>query len=237
MGRDNLCPKKVSLGVTVDGCCAEYVRAPARYTWPIADDITDEEGALVEPLAVAVKAVRRVGNPAGRRVMILGVGPIGLLALQVLKLSGATVFPADLMERNPSLGKQLGADGIVNVTKYDRKESAESLTGGEGIDVVVETAGVTKTFEQAIEIVKPCGRVILVDLPHGVANIPPESIARKEIEIFGSFAYFYEDFLQALQLMGHVEVVPLISHRFSLEDIRQAFNILEKGEGIKVMIN
>ncbi len=237
MGRDNQCPSRISLGVTVDGCFAEYVKAPARYVWPMADDISDEEGALVEPLAVAVRAVRRMGNPAGRRVMIFGAGPIGLLVVQLLKLNGATVFLADLIERNLLLGEQLGADEVINVSKYDPKEGAVSLTGGKGIDVVVETAGITKTFEQAIEIVNPGGRIILVGLPRDVANIPPETIVRKEIEIFGSFIYFYEDFYRAMQIIKKVEISPLISHRFPLEDIGQAFNILEKGEGIKVVIN
>ncbi len=237
MGRDHLCPRRISLGVTVDGCFAEYVKAPARYVWPITDDITDEQAALVEPLAVAVKTVRRMGNPAGRRVMILGAGPIGLLVVQLLKLNGATVSLADLIERNLLLGRQLGADEVVNVTKYDPRENAGSLTGGEGVDVVVEIAGVTKTFEQAIEIVNPGGKIILVGIPPGVANIPPEPIVRKEIEIIGSFIYSYEDFHRALQLVGQVEVAPLISHRVPLEDIGQAFDILDKGEGIKVVIN
>lgn len=238
-GRGNLCPNNVSLGVTVDGCFAEYVKAPARYVWPIADNISDEEGAAVEPLAVAVRAVRRMGNPLGRRVMILGAGPIGLLLLQVAKRGGATVLLADLIEERLALGKEFGADGVINPSRDDPRQSAASLTEGQGIDVVVETAGGTKTFEQAIEIVKAAGRIILIGLSPDVANIPPDPIVRKEIEIFGSLIYSHEDFYRAIQLIGEgkVEVAPLITHRFSLKDIGEAFDIADKGEGIKVMIN
>lgn len=238
-GRDNLCPSKISLGVTIDGCFAEYVKAPARYVWPIPDGISDEQGTMVEPLAVAIRAVGKMGELLGKRVMILGGGPIGLLVLQLAKRTGAIVFLTDLIEERLMLGKELGADGVVNVGKYDPREGATSLTGGKGIDVIVETAGVTRTVEQAIEIVRSGGRIVLVGIPSSVANIPPASLVWKEIEIFGSFIYSYEDFHQAIQIIneGKVKVDPLISHRFSLKDIGKAFDVLEQGKGVKVIIN
>lgn len=239
VGRENLCANNVSLGVTVDGCFAEYVKVPERYIWPIADHISDEEGAAVEPLAVAVKAVRRMGNPLGKRVLIFGAGPIGLFLLQVAKQAGATVFLADLIEERLSLGKELGADSVINVNREVIKEKVLPMTEGKGMDAVVEAAGGAKTFEQAIEIVKPGGRIILVGLSPDVTNISSDPIVRKEIEIFGSFIYSHKDFCQAIQLIseGRVKVAPLITHRFSLKDIAMAFDIADKKQGIKVMIN
>jgi L-iditol 2-dehydrogenase len=239
MGRENLCPNKVSLGVTVDGCFAEYVKAPARYVYPLADSISDEDGATVEPLAVAVRAVRRMGNPLGKRVMILGAGPVGLLLLQVAKRAGATILLADLIEGRLSLGKQLGADGIIIAGLDTLKQSTESLTGGQGVDVVVETAGGTKTFEQAIEIVKAGGKIILIGLSPDVATIPPASIVYKEIDICGSLIYSHEDFSLAIEFIreGKVKIGPLITHSFSLKDIGEAFGIADKGQGIKLMID
>lgn len=235
MGRENLCPSRVSLAANVDGCFAGYVKAPARYVWPIPEDMTDEQGALVEPLAVTVRAVGRIGEPLGRRVMILGAGPIGLLVLHVAKRAGATVWLVDLIEERLALGRELGADGVIDASRDDPRQSAD----GQGIDVVVEAAGTAKTFEQAIEIVRPGGRIVLIGLTADVANIASERIMRKEIEIFGSFIYSYEDFYRAIQLIseGRLKVAPLISHRFPLRDIGEAFDVADKGQGIKVMIN
>lgn len=238
MNRENLCFNKIRLGVDVAGCFAEYVKAPERYIWPIPDSIPDEWGSMIEPLAVAIRAVRRIDSLLGRRVMVLGGGPIGLFVLQVAKQGGATVFLADLIEERIELAAELGADKVIHVNHHDLCEYIRSQTSGEGVDVVVEAAGATRTIEQAIEMVKPGGKIILVGLPSGIMGLPPASIVRKEIEISGSLIYSYEDFHQAVQIVaeGRVKLSPLISHVFSLEDIDQAFNTLEKRQGIKVLI-
>jgi L-iditol 2-dehydrogenase len=239
MGRENLCPSKVSLGVTVDGCFAEYVKIPARYAWPIADNISDEEGATIEPVAVAVRAVQKMGNLLGRWVMILGAGSIGLFVLQVARSAGAKVVVADIIEERLTSGRKLGADGMINVSQDALEQSIVSLTEGQGIDIVVETAGGAKTFEQAIEMVNAGGKIILLGLPHDATNISSDLIVRKEIEIVGSIIYSHEDFSQAIQLIreGRVTVAPLITHSFSLNDIKEAFDMSDKGQGIKIMID
>jgi len=239
MGRENLCPNKVSLGVTVDGCFAEYVKIPARYAWSILDNISDDEGAAIEPVAVARRAVQKMGNLLGRWVMILGAGSIGLFVLQVAKEAGAKVVVADIIEERLTLGKKSGADGVINVSRDGLEQSIMSLTEGQGIDVVVETAGGAKTLEQAIEIVKAGGKIILLGLPHDPTNIASDLIVRKEIEIVGSIIYSHEDFSQAIQLIreDRVAVAPLITHSFSLNDIQEAFDMSDKGQGIKMMID
>jgi L-iditol 2-dehydrogenase len=155
------------------------------------------------------------------------------------KLAGATVLLADLVEERLILGKRLGADGIINVSESDPRGSALSLTEGKGVDAVVETAGITHTFEQAIEMVKPGGRVILVGLTPKAASISVEPLVRKEIEIFGSFIYSYQDFSRAIKVIhkGKGIFSPLISHRFPLKDTGKAIETTEKGKGIKVMVN
>jgi len=239
MGRENLCPSKVSLGVTVDGCFAEYVKIPARYAWPILGNVSDEEGASIEPVAVAVRAVQKMGNLLGRWVMILGAGSIGLFVLQAAKGAGAKVLLADIIQERLTLGKTLGADGMINVSRDALEQSIASHTEGQGIDVVVETAGGAKTFEQAIETVNTGGKIILLGLPHDATSISSDLIVRKEIEIVGSIIYSHEDFSQAKQLIGEgrVSVAPLITHSFSLNDIQEAFDTSDKGRGIKIMID
>jgi len=239
MGKDNLCPSKVRLGVDIDGCFAEYVKAPARYVWPIPDEISDQQGAMVEPLAVAVRAVRKMGNPLGKRVLLLGGGPIGLLTLQLAKQTGAAVILADLVEERLALGRKLGAREVLDVNKCDLAKRVMWLTKGEGIDVVIEAAGATQTIELAIEVVRPGGMIVLVGLPHGTVRIPPTRIVRKEIEIQGSIIYSYDDFRQSIWLIreGMIDVDSLITHKFPLKEIGKAFDVLTTArKGIKVIV-
>ena len=239
MGKDNLCPSKVRLGVDIDGCFAEYVKAPARYVWPIPDEISDQQGAMVEPLAVAVRAVRKMGNPLGKRVLLLGGGPIGLLTLQLAKQAGAAVILADLVEERLALGRKLGACEVLDVNKYDLTKRVMWLTKGEGIDVVIEAAGAIQTVELAVEVVRPGGVIVLVGLPHGTVSIPPTRIVRKEIEIRGSIIYSYDDFRQSVRLIseGMIDVDSLITHKFPLKDIGKAFDVLTtERKGIKIIV-
>ena len=197
------------------------------------------EGAAIEPVAVAVRAVQKMGNLLGRWVMILGAGSIGLFVLQVAKEAGAKVVVTDIIEERLTLGKKLGARAIINSSRDSLNQSIALLTEGQGIDVVVETAGGAKTLEQAIEIVNAGGRIILLGLPHESTNVSSDLIVRKEIEIYGSIIYSHEDFSQAIQLIreGRVTVAPLITHSFSLNDIKEAFDMSDKGQGIKMMID
>jgi L-iditol 2-dehydrogenase len=239
-GRENLCPHRIKLGVVVDGCLAEYVKAPANYVYPIPERLSDEVGALVEPAAVAIRALGKIVNPFEKRVLIFGAGAIGLFALQVAKRMGATVFITDLLENRLSLAKEFGADGVINARTQDPVETAKRLAGKQGVDAILETAGgTTKPFELAMEVVKPGGRVILVGYSPDAAAVHTDVISRNEIEIIGSTIYCHEEFSRAIELLseGKINGHSLITHTFFLQDIGKALDIAEKGEGIKVMIN
>jgi L-iditol 2-dehydrogenase len=238
-GKENLCPHRIRLGVVINGCLSEYVKVPANYVYRIPESLSDEVGALVEPAAVALRAVGKITNPFEKRVLILGAGPIGLFALQLAKRMGATVFVADLLDNRLALAKALGADGIINARMNNPVKMAMCPASDQGIDVVLETAGGTvETFQLAMEVIKPGGRVILVGHSSDAATVHTDFISRNEIEIVGSIIYCHEEFSRAIQLLNEDKINgrSLISHKFFLKDIKKAMEIAEKGEGIKIMI-
>ena len=238
-GRDNICTNSRGLGVTIDGCLAEYILAPARYVWRLPDGMGLEKGALIEPLAVAERAVCRAGNIAGRRVMVLGGGPIGLFALQVAQEYGAEVTLADPLVERLERATGLGAAHVIDVTVEDTVTAGRALTGGQGFDVVIETAGVSETVPIGISLTRPGGRVVLTGLPAEAAIVETRWIVWQELDLVGSFIYEAENFEQASRLLheGKIEGLGLVTHRFALDQAYEAFDLVARRAGLKVFIN
>jgi len=230
-GRDNVCPNGRGLGVTIGGCLAEFVVVPARYVWRVPDGMDLETAALIEPTAVAERAVRRAGAVSGRCVLVLGAGTIGLLVLQVASRLGAEVSVVDPVPERRRRAAELGA---VCATDPGDERSA---TGR--FDVVIETAGVPETVSAAVERVKPCGRVVLTGIPMDPASVATRWIVWRELELVGSFVYELSDFARASERLasGEVRACDLITGRYPLDGAAEAFASVERREGLKVLIN
>ena len=228
--RDNICPNGRGLGVTVDGCLAEFILAPVRYVWPIPERMSLETAALIEPTAVAVRAVRRAGKLAGRRILVLGAGSIGLLAVRAAVLAGADVVVGDLLPERRRRGIAWGAVSAV--------DPMSELPGEEPFACVIETAGVPAAVARAIECVEPGGRVVLTGIPMDPAAVETRWIVWRELEVFGSFIYERADFERACQQIecGNIRALDLVTHRFPLERAQEAFDVALAREGMKVLI-
>lgn len=237
-GKENLCQERLGLSVNIDGCFADYVAVPEGYTWHVPQGLSYEQAAVAEPLAVAVRAVKRARiTPAGT-VVIVGAGPVGLLTLQVAKASGAYAVVVDIIAWKLELAKQLGADIAISGNPEDLPAALEEATGQRGVSVVIETAGVPSTVEAALQLVAPGGRVILVGLAQTAAQIVPARIVSGEVELLGSYIYTHDEFGTALTLIERkiVNVDAIVSHRLPFDRLTEAFSILERGEGCKVLI-
>ncbi len=237
-GRENLCQRRLGLSVNIDGCFSDYIAVPEGYVWRIPQGLSYEHAATTEPLAVAVRAVRRARIVAGDTVAILGAGPVGLLALQVARVSGAHVVVADVIPWKLDLARKLGAHATIDGGKEDLESALARATENKGADAVIETAGVPATVEHSFRLVRPGGRVVLVGLAQVAANIVPAQAVLGEIEVLGSYIYTHEEFGAAMALMsrGAVDAGALITHRFPFAQLADAFSILERGEGCKVLI-
>lgn len=198
-GQQQRCENRKLLSAALPGSNAEYVTVPARFVHVLPDHVTFEQGTYVEPLACGVRAAELAEAQPGHRVLIVGLGPIGLFALQAMQAHGVTAVYA--VDRNPerlALAAELGAV-TLNPLEVDVKQELERLTGGAGVDVAVDAVGAGATRTQCIECVAYGGRVIFTGLHEADSTLPVNHIIRSEIVCVGAFAYSAANFKSALK--------------------------------------
>ncbi len=236
-GNRNLCAKRTAVGIDVAGGFAQLARVPARCCWTAPPGLSDNQLLLTEPLAVVVRGVARAGVKPGATAAVLGAGTLGLLALQVLRSRGARVLVVGRTERRLDLARQLGAEAVHSLTAGPASEAAKRFAGREGVEIVVETAGTPEAVAGAIELARPGGRVVLIGLPHEPSQVHFFWVVRRELTLIGSMIY-QDEFPEAMRLLneGAVRVEPLVTHRFPLEAIQDAFVAHRQPDSIKVAV-
>lgn len=240
-GDEHVCEKLQLLGVERNpGAFAEYVSVPqAERIHPLPDSVSDEEGALVEPLAVAVHAVKTAGLAGGETVAILGAGPIGLLVAQVAAAAGAgKLFISETDDERLKMAARLNG-AIIDVKKSDPVDEIKKGTGGYGADIVFDAAGVPDSAAQVIPLAGIKGKIIMVAIHKKPAEVAFRDLAYKELTIMGTRIYAKGDFEDAISLLagGRVGVKPLVTHVFSMKEALMAFEVVQHGKGAcKVLI-
>jgi len=241
-GRYNLCPDVVFMATPpVDGAWAEYVTIRSDFVFKLPDTMSYEEGALLEPLSVGLHAMKRAGVTPADRVLVTGLGPIGLLAVQAARIFGVKeIYATDVMPFRQELALEMGVTAVLNPATMDVKSKLDELTGGAGVDVVVETSGNAGAIASTIPTVKRGGRVVLVGLP--VADqigIDIGSLVDAELNVYGLFRYAntYPGAIAALG-GGNYPIEKVITHKFSLDQTKEAVEVArtQKDTSIKVMI-
>ena len=241
-GHPNLCRHIRFMSVPPDqGALAEYVVVAAERCFPLPDPLTTEDGAMLEPLGVALHAMRLAKMLVGDTVAIVGCGPIGLLTLQLVRASGAlSILATDKLDYRLQYARRYGAAATVNVSRGDPAAEAVRLTGGRGFDLTIEAASDGSAPEQAIRLARNGGKVLL-------AGIPPEneftltaSTARRKgltIKMVRRMKHTYPRAI-ALAEAGKVDLRGLITHRFPLERVNEAFDLVAHMEDgvVKAMV-
>ena len=237
-GNRNLCVARIAVGIDVDGGFAEEVRVPARCCWAAPAGIPDDQLLLTEPLAVVVRAVRRGEPVAGEAAAVFGIGSLGLLAIQVLKARGVKVLAVSRSDRRFGLAREVGADAVATSTAGADVAAARALSGREGVDLVVETAGTAQAVAHAVELCRPGGRIVLTGLPHEATALSFFWVVRRELRIIGSMIY-QDEFPEAMRLLatGAVRAERLVTHRFPLAQIERAFLAHSAPDSIKVALS
>jgi len=241
----NLCPDMQFCATPpVHGNLARYYVHAADFCYKLPPSVSLEEGALMEPLAVGVHACRRAGVSLGKRVLICGAGPIGLVNLLTAQAMGASeVVITDIMENRLEVARNMGATHVYKVgtdkTAEQMSADVESLLGGNKPDITIECSGVEASIRFGIFSTKSGGCLVLVGLGKPEVTMPIVNAAVREVDIRGIFRYAncYPTAI-AMVASGKVDVKPLITHRFQLEETLQAFETAKTGAGgaIKVMI-
>lgn len=211
------------------GAYAQYLTAPAEMVMKIPEEITDLEASLIEPLTVAVHMVRMSDIRLGDKTVILGAGPIGLLAQQCARLAGAAkVYVSDINPARLKAALELGATQVFDPTRVDLVKEIVALTDGLGADLAFECAGAKPTLQQALELVKMGGRVMVVSLAWEPVDCLPVEWVGREVEMKACYGHLNSEWLISLALMQEkrIQTKPMISKIVWLAEIQEAFQEL-----------
>lgn len=236
--QSNQCLDLSVVGVTRSGAFAEYVAVPERACYPIPDKLTDTQAAFIEPLACVVYALRRMRvNPADR-VLIIGAGPMGLLLVQALRHSGASLITIlEQQKHRLDMAMSMGANAAVLAD--DKQDSNLKTLAPRGFDIVIDATGVPAVIENAFRYLKPRGQFLQFGVaPIGKSiKINPYDIFRNDWTIIGSFALCYT-FQPSIDWLanGVIDVDPLVSHTVPMDDFAEVFDMFGRGQTLKVHI-
>ena len=228
-GQFSLCPRRREgiIGVSPghDGAYAEYVRVrdPGQRLFKLPAGLAAKEAALIEPLSIGLHGVRHSRFRSGDCVLIIGAGMIGLGVLQFLKMEGTSkIIMLEISEKKTRLARALGADVVLNPISEGEhlKERMVDLTGGIGVDIVFDCAGVASAFQTSMECVKSGGQVLVIGLHEQKVPVDFLNLLHREIELKGVFSS-YNEFKEAIDIMasGKVQTDLFISDVISLVDI------------------
>lgn len=204
-GLNQLCPNRRLIGAHRPGAYAEFVAVPAQTVTRLPDGMSLRTGSLTEPTACGVRIGELAGDVAGARCLIIGAGPIGLLALQALQRKGAQeVFIADLDGERLAMGAALGGTPLAP-RSVDVVQTVKEATG-DGVVVAIDAVGAAVTRRQCVAATQPTGTVILSGLHEEVSEMPAADIIRREIVVRGSFAYSPANFAEAVHVLARGEM-------------------------------
>ncbi len=239
-GHPNLCENLIFAGHgKTDGALREWMAWSENCFFPLPDSISDADGAMLEPLGIAIHTVDLGKLKAGMTVGVFGCGPIGLLIIQMAKLSGAAnILATDKLVHRVEAAQGFGASNVFLAGDDSRLSEIRAATRGRGVDVAFEAAGAQEAVEDAFAAVRPGGKVILAGIPDDDKTSFSASTARRKgltIKLVRRMKHTYP---RAIELVskGLVDVRSIVTHRFPLENAREAFRVAERREGLKIII-
>lgn len=240
IGKKQLCTSLYAIGVNRDGGFAEYCYAPEAQCFLLAPDVPLEFGALGEPLACCIHGIDRAQIRVGDTVLVIGGGAIGLLMVQLAKLSGASqILLSEPVAMRRDIGLQLGADAAIDPIREDLSARIRDCTGVDGVDVVIECVGNTAATAQAFASAKRGATLLLFSVPKAGATHPLtlEDVYQKELKIVGSMIN-PDTHQRAVDMInqGRIQLAPIITHRFPVEQLKDAILMQMSSESLKVLV-
>ncbi len=238
-GKKQLCPSMEAIGVTRDGGFAQYSRIPAAQAFKLEPTVPWEAAAMAEPLACCLHGIDLAGIQVGDKVCVVGGGAIGLLMVQLAKLSGASqIVLSEPNEKRRQVGLQLGANAALDPTRPDSQEAFAQVLGG-GANVVIECVGNVPAVKSAFQFAGKGATVLLFSVPKVDAtfDLPLFDVYKKELTIKGSFVN-PDTHARAVALInsGKVDFGPIITHRFTLDQLPEAIAMQMSDASIKVVV-
>lgn len=236
----HLCPNTLGIGYDCSGNFAEYFTLPAVNLFPLPDTISDNLAAIFDPFGNAVHTALTFPL-AGEDVLITGAGPIGIMACAIAKHSGSShVVITDLNDYRLGLAKKMGATAAINVQNSDLKEEIEKLGIKEGFTVGFEMSGDARGLNALLEMMRPGGKVALLGvLPPGTAIENWDHVIFRMLTLEGiSGREIFSTWFKMLSLLeGGLNIEPVITHQFPIDEFQQAFDVMASGNSGKILLN
>jgi propanol-preferring alcohol dehydrogenase len=232
-GRENICASMVMFGNHVDGAYAEYVKAPAKDAFHLPPEIPLEEGSIIADATSTPyhAVVNRAKVQPGQSVVVFGCGGVGINAVQIAAALGGSVIAVDLVQEKLDLAMKLGATAAVNPSKVENlSKEIRKLTGG-GAEIAIEAIGKPAVMSEAFGCLRTGGRLVVIGYSHENLTVKAGKIMFQELEIIGSLGCRPVDYPRLIELVrqGKVKVKELVTGRFPLERINEAFDLLREG--------
>jgi len=223
----------------VQGAFRQQIVVDTSQAYRLADSVTDGEGAMAEPLSVALHAVRRAGPLLGKHVLVTGCGPIGAMVVIAARHAGATsIVVTDVASSPLRSARKVGADETINIAEQPDALSKYTVDKGH-FDVLFEASGNERALRSAFDVLRPRGVIVQVGLGNGEMSIPINTIVAKEFDLRGTFR-FHEEFETAVALInkGLVDLKPLISATLPYRDAGRAFALAaDRSQAMKVLLS
>jgi D-xylulose reductase len=243
-GKYNLCPDMVFAATPpYDGTLTGFWHAPADFCFKLPENVSLQEGAMIEPLAVGVHIVKQAHVKPGDSVVVMGAGPVGLLCAAVAKAYGASkIVSVDIVQSKLDFAKDFCATHVYSSQRISPEENAKALLEHAGIpdgaDVVIDASGAEPSIQTSIHAVKVGGAYVQGGMGKADINFPIMALCQKEITASGSFRYGPGDYTLAIELVasGKVDVKKLITSVVDFQNAEEAFKKVKGGEAIKVII-
>lgn len=241
-GNYNLCPHRKGYGALADGAFTRYVIARPQILHRIPENVPFEHAALTEPICVAYNAlVEKTAMKPGDLVVIQGPGPIGIMALMIVRLRGAStiiMLGTDADEHRLEVASELGAHHVVNIQREDPLKLVKSLGDGFGANLVVDCTGVSKALKQSLDLVRPNGTITKIGWGPQPLDFSLDPLVGKAVTLQGSFSHTYPTWERVLGLLasGQIDLKPVIGGLYGVEDWHEAFARMEEGQNVKSVL-
>jgi threonine 3-dehydrogenase len=238
-GRTHLCRNTVGVGVNRTGCFAEYLVIPAVNAFKLPDEISDDLAAIFDPFGNAVHSALSF-DLVGEDVLITGAGPIGIMAAAICKHVGARhVVVTDVNDYRLDLAKQMGATRVVNVAKESLKDTMAELNMTEGFDVGLEMSGVPSAFSSMLELMNHGGKIAMLGIPPSDMGIDWSQVIFKGLVIKGIYGreMFETWYKMASLIQSGLDLSPVITHHYSVDEFQQGFDAMRSGQSGKVILD
>jgi threonine 3-dehydrogenase len=238
-GKRHLCRNTIGIGVNRQGCFAEYLSLPASNVFLLSDKISDDIASILDPLGNATHTALSF-DMVGEDVLITGAGPIGIMAVAIAKHIGARwVVISDVNDYRLNLAKKMGADRVVNVTRESIFEVMSELDIKEGFDVGLEMSGNPQAFNTMLEVMIHGGHIAILGIPPHEIAINWNHVIFKGLTLKGIYGreMFETWYKMSSLIQAGLNVAPVITHHFSIEDFQKGFDVMRSGEAAKVILD